>query len=86
MSSLRFVSGRGTTFIIDGPEVEIQREDMPMARVPFLDLLEFAERHPLVPSSVNLLYQAQQEARIELPSGRAAQARDLENLQQPGLR
>ena len=84
MNSLTFVSGRGTTFIIDGPEVEIHREGMSMTRIPFVDLLEFAERHPLVPSAVSRLYQALQEAEIELPSGRAGQGRDLDGLPQPG--
>lgn len=35
-------------------------------------------------SGVNLLYQAQQEAQIKLPSGPAGQWRDLDGPPQPG--
>lgn len=47
MSSQSFVSGRGITFIIDGPEVEILQDARPAARVPFVDLLEFAQSQTL---------------------------------------
>ena len=42
-----FIGGRGTKFTHDGPEVEISRDECPVARVPFVDLLEFANNHSL---------------------------------------
>lgn len=47
MGSLSFVSGRGITFIIDGPNVEILQDTDLKARIPLIDLLEFAQSHPL---------------------------------------
>ena len=46
-TSLEFVAGRGTAFVIDGPEVVISVEAQPAVRIPFVDLLEFALKHPL---------------------------------------
>lgn len=46
-SPLMFVAGRGTRFEIDGPDVVIGREDVPVSRVPFVDLIEFVNNHPL---------------------------------------
>jgi hypothetical protein len=42
-----WVAGQGTTFLIDGPDVEVIRDDQPLARVPLVDILAFARQHPL---------------------------------------
>lgn len=47
MSSLNYVSGRGCTFVIDGPDVEIHQDFRPATRLPLVDLLEFAQHHGL---------------------------------------
>ncbi|SPF55453.1 hypothetical protein SBF1_830014 [Candidatus Desulfosporosinus infrequens] len=44
---LMFFAGRGTCFEIDGPNVVITRDDVPLSRVPFVDLVEFVNSHPL---------------------------------------
>lgn len=52
---LIFVAGRGTSFEIVGPDVLVSRDESPIAEIPFVDLLEFAQHHPLqtVPATEN---------------------------------
>lgn len=60
---LTFIAGRGTRFEIDGPDVIISRDDLPVSKIPFVDLLEFANNHPLRPKE-NLLFSTAQNTAI----------------------
>lgn len=54
MTTSSFVGGRGCTFVVDGPEVEILQDSRPSTRVPLNDLLEFAQNHGLRSGEVNV--------------------------------